>query len=81
LKKARLTPQDILSLTQLRKSNAMCCSSRLATYKEFVVTTIGTFNDSLSMLEIMLEIWFFDESRMMPGYTSLTHDCAQGYKP
>jgi hypothetical protein len=28
----------------------------------------GTFNDDLSMLEI----WFFDESRMIPGYTSLT---------
>jgi hypothetical protein len=26
-----------------------------------------TFNDALSMLEI----WFFDESRMTPGYTSL----------
>jgi hypothetical protein len=22
----------------------------------------------------MLEIWFFDESRMIPSYTSLTHD-------
>jgi hypothetical protein len=22
----------------------------------------------------MLEIWFFDESRMIPGFTSLTHD-------
>jgi hypothetical protein len=22
----------------------------------------------------MLEIWFFNESRMTPGYTSLTHD-------
>jgi hypothetical protein len=22
----------------------------------------------------MLEIWFFDESRMTPGYTSSTHD-------
>jgi hypothetical protein len=22
----------------------------------------------------MLEIWFFDESRMIPGYTSSTHD-------
>jgi hypothetical protein len=54
----------------LRKSDAMYCSSRLATYKEFVVTTIGTFNDALSMLEI----WFFDESRMTPGYTSLTRD-------
>jgi hypothetical protein len=31
---------------------------------------IGTFNDALSMLEI----WFFDESRMTPGYTSLTRD-------
>jgi hypothetical protein len=30
----------------------------------------GTFNDALSTLEI----WFFDESRMTPGYTSLTHD-------
>jgi hypothetical protein len=30
----------------------------------------GTFNDALSMLEI----WFFDESKMIPGYTSLTHD-------
>jgi hypothetical protein len=29
-----------------------------------------TFNDVLSMLEI----WFFDESRMIPGFTSLTHD-------
>jgi hypothetical protein len=31
---------------------------------------IGTFNDALSMLEI----WFFNESMMAPGYTSLTHD-------
>jgi hypothetical protein len=31
---------------------------------------IGTFNDTLSMLEI----WFFDESRMISGFTSLTHD-------
>jgi hypothetical protein len=30
----------------------------------------GMFNDALSMLEI----WFFDESRMTPGYTSLTRD-------
>jgi hypothetical protein len=70
LKKARLTLQDMSSLTQQRKSDAMYCSSRLATYKEFVVTTIGTFNDALSTLEL----WFFDESRMIPGYTSLTHD-------
>jgi hypothetical protein len=48
----------------------MYCSSRPATYKEFVVTTTGTFNNALSTLEI----WFFDESRMIPGYTSLTHD-------
>jgi hypothetical protein len=27
------------------------------------------FNDALSTLEI----WFFDESRMIPSYTSLTH--------
>jgi hypothetical protein len=70
LKKARLTPLDILSLTQLRKSDAMFCSSRPATYKELIVTTIGTFNDALSMSEI----WFFDESRIIPGYTSLTRD-------
>jgi hypothetical protein len=48
----------------------MYCSSRPATYKEFVATTTGTFNNALSMLEI----WFFDESRMIPSYTSLTHD-------
>jgi hypothetical protein len=28
------------------------------------------FNNTLSTLEI----WFFDESRMIPGYTSLIHD-------
>jgi hypothetical protein len=48
----------------------MFCSSRPATYKELIVTTIGTFNDALSMSEI----WFFDESRIIPGYTSLTRD-------
>jgi hypothetical protein len=58
--------QDISSLTQLRKSNAMHCSSRPATYKEFVVTMTGTFNDALSVLAI----WFFGESRMILGYTS-----------
>jgi hypothetical protein len=42
----------------------------LATYKQFVVTTIGTFNDAISTLEIL----FFDESRMIPDYTSLSHD-------
>jgi hypothetical protein len=57
-------------MTQLRKSDAMYYSSRPATYKEFVVTMTGTFNDAFSMLEI----WFFDESRMISGYTSLTHD-------
>jgi hypothetical protein len=31
---------------------------------------IGMFNDVLSMLDI----WFFDESRMTLGYTSLTRD-------
>jgi hypothetical protein len=30
----------------------------------------GTFNDAVSMLEI----WFFDVSRMIQGFTSLTHD-------
>jgi hypothetical protein len=41
-----------------------------ATYKESVVTMIGTFNDAI----LLLETWFFDKSRMKPGYTSLTHD-------
>jgi hypothetical protein len=40
----------------------MYCYSRLATYKEFVVTTTGTF-----------KTWFFNKSRIIPGYTSLTH--------
>jgi hypothetical protein len=31
---------------------------------------IGMFNDALSMLEI----WFFNESSMKPGCTSLVHD-------
>jgi hypothetical protein len=70
LKKARLTLQDISSSTQLRKSDAVHYCNRPATYKEFVITTIGTFNDALSMLEI----WFFDKSRMILVYTSLTHD-------
>jgi hypothetical protein len=48
----------------------MYCSNRSATYKEFVVTATGMFNDALSMLEI----WFFDESRMILGYPSLTRD-------
>jgi hypothetical protein len=66
----RLTLQDISRSTQLRKSDAMYCCIRPATYKKFVVNTTGMFNDALSMLEI----WFFDKSRMIPGYTSLTHD-------
>jgi hypothetical protein len=70
LKKARLTPQDISSSTQLRKPDAMSCSSRPATYKQSVVTRTGTFNDALSTLEM----WFFHESRMKLGYTSLTQD-------
>jgi hypothetical protein len=61
--------EDILSSTQLKKSDAMHCCSWSATYKEFVVTTIGTFNDALSTLEI----WFFDETRMILSYTSLIH--------
>jgi hypothetical protein len=52
------------------KSDAMSWSNRPATYKEFIVTMIGAFNDALPMLEI----WFFDESRMILGYTSLTCD-------
>jgi hypothetical protein len=67
---ARLTLQDISSSTQLRKLDTTSCSSRPATYKESVITTTGTFNNALSMLEI----WFFDESRMTPVYTTLTCD-------
>jgi hypothetical protein len=67
---ARLTAQDISNFTPLRKSDATSCSSRPATYKESIVTTTRTFNDALSMLEI----WFFDQSRMKPGCTSLTCD-------
>jgi hypothetical protein len=48
----------------------MSYSSRPTTYKEFIVTTTGTFNDAVSTLEI----WFFDEFRMIVGYTSLTRD-------
>jgi hypothetical protein len=69
LKKAKLTLPDISSLTQLRKSDAMHYCSRPAIYKEFVITTTGTFNNILSTLEI----WFFDVSRMILGYTSLIH--------
>jgi hypothetical protein len=47
----------------------MHCCSRPDTYKEFIVTTTRTFNDALSTLEI----WFFNESRMILGYTSLIH--------
>jgi hypothetical protein len=46
-----------------------CNALFVVTYKEFIITTTGTFNAALSTLEI----WFFDESRMIPGYTSLTH--------
>jgi hypothetical protein len=59
-----------LELDSTEKLDASSCSSRLATYKESIVTMTGTFNDALSMLEI----WFFDESRMTPGYISLTRD-------
>jgi hypothetical protein len=59
-----------LNLIQLRKSDAIHCCSWPVTYKEFVVTTIGTFKGVHSTLEI----WFFDESRMILVYTSLTHD-------
>jgi hypothetical protein len=63
MKKVRLIAQDFTNLIRQRKLDAMSCSSRPATYKEFVVTTIRTFNDALSTLEI----WFFDKSRMKPG--------------
>jgi hypothetical protein len=35
--------QDILNLTQLKKSNIVSCSSWSATYKAFIVTMTGTF--------------------------------------
>jgi hypothetical protein len=44
--------------------------SQPATCKEFVATTTVTSNDALSTLEIR----FFDESRMISGYTSSIHD-------
>jgi hypothetical protein len=62
--------QDISSLTQPRKSDAMHCSSRPATCKKFVVTTTETFNNALSMLGI----WFFNESKIILDFTSLAHD-------
>jgi hypothetical protein len=49
-KKVRLMMQDISNLTQQKKSDAMSCSSRPATYKAFVVTMIGTFKKDLSTL-------------------------------
>jgi hypothetical protein len=70
MKEARLIVQDILNLTRQRKSDATLCSNQPATYKEFVVTTTGAFNDALSMLEI----WFFDISTMKPICTSLICD-------
>jgi hypothetical protein len=56
--------------TRQKKSDTIFCSSRPTTYKESVVTMIGTFNDAFSTLEI----WFFDVSRMKPGCTSLIRD-------
>jgi hypothetical protein len=70
MKKVRLITQDISNFTQLRKLDATSCSSRPTTYKESVVITTGMFNDALSILEI----WFFDVSRMKPGRTSLIRD-------
>jgi hypothetical protein len=69
-KKARLMMQDISNSTRQKKSDAMFCSGRPATYKEFVVTMTGTYNDDLSTLEI----WSFTASRMKPGYTGLIRD-------
>jgi hypothetical protein len=57
-----------LDSTEEIRCNDCCC--RPVTYMEFVVTMIGTFNGALSILEI----WFFDESRMIQGFTSLPHD-------
>jgi hypothetical protein len=69
-KRARLMTQDISNSTRQKKSDAMFYSNRPATYKASVVTTIGTFNDDLSTLEI----WSFAASRTKPGYTSLIRD-------
>jgi hypothetical protein len=69
-KKARLMSQDISSSTRQKKWNAMFCTNRPATYKESVVTMTETINDVL----LMLEIWFFDVSRMKQGCTSLIRD-------
>jgi hypothetical protein len=70
MNKVRLTTQVFSNLIRKKKSDTMPCSSQPAAYKESVVITTGTFNDALSTLEI----WFFNESRMKPGCTSLTHD-------
>jgi hypothetical protein len=70
MKKARQIAHDNLNLTQQRKSDATSCSSRLATYKESVVTMTGTFNNVPSTLEI----WSFVASRTKPGCTSLIRD-------
>jgi hypothetical protein len=59
-----------LELDSARKSNATSCSSRPVTYKESVITMTRMFNDALSMLEIR----FFDVSRMKPGCTSSIRD-------
>jgi hypothetical protein len=69
-KKARLMTQDISNSTRQKKSDAMFCSSRPATYKASVVTTTGTFNDDLSTLEIRS----FTTSRTKLGCTSLIRD-------
>jgi hypothetical protein len=48
--KANATRHLELNSTEEIRCNALL--HRPATYKEFVVTTTGTFNDALSMLEI-----------------------------
>jgi hypothetical protein len=45
MKKARLTAQDLSNLTRQRKSDAISCSSRLATYKESIVTGVHHYHD------------------------------------
>jgi hypothetical protein len=64
---------DIARHLELNSADEIRCNVLLQSARylqESVITTTAMFNDTLSILEI----WFFDESRMTPGYTSLTHD-------
>jgi hypothetical protein len=52
-----------LNLAEEIRYNVLFLSARY-------VQGVHRYNDALSILEI----WFFDESRTTPGYTSLTRD-------